>query len=173
MILNLGCGSNNREGQVGVDKLHLPGVDYVWDLENTPWPFDDESCKGIISHHVLEHINNIIPFMNEAHRILKDDCQFAIIVPLVMDESGQFHKEAFQDPTHVRFFVKESFSYFTGRAETVPYGILPWVQVEYKEIVNDGGAQAIVILQKRQVDEEEWGRIQDELKGTKITEEVK
>ena len=41
--IDLGCGSNKKEGYVGVDILDVPGVDYVTDLSKDPLPFDDRN----------------------------------------------------------------------------------------------------------------------------------
>ena len=38
--IDLGCGSNKKEGYIGVDILDVPGVDYVTDLSKNPLPFD-------------------------------------------------------------------------------------------------------------------------------------
>ncbi|RMG90729.1 MAG: class I SAM-dependent methyltransferase [Chloroflexi bacterium] len=144
MLLDLGCGCNKAPGYEGLDKVPFPGVTYVHDLEVIPWPFADSSVDGLRARHVLEHIHNLIDVMNEAHRILKPGAKFHIYVPMVVDSVGQIHPEAFQDPTHVRFFVPETWSYFTGRRETQMYGILPWQRLHYEE----ADWEAYVILEK-------------------------
>jgi len=154
--LDLGCGLHKKPNCLGVDRTYLPGVDYVHDLEETPWPFKDGQFEALYATHLLEHIANLIPFMNEAHRILKPGGKFEIYVPLAIDVDGGIHPGAFQDPTHVRFFVKESFSYFTGRAETVPYGILPWVLEHYEERTRGGNMEAVAVLKKPKLSADFW-----------------
>jgi len=48
----------------------------------------------------------LFAFMDECYRILKPDAWMHVIVP-----SGRSNR-AFQDPTHRRFFVQETFAYF-------------------------------------------------------------
>jgi hypothetical protein len=48
----------------------------------------------------------LFAFMDECYRILKPDCWMHVIVP-----SGRSNR-AFQDPTHRRFFMQETFLYF-------------------------------------------------------------
>jgi predicted SAM-dependent methyltransferase len=39
--VNLGCGPNENPGYIGVDKVKLPTVDIVHDLDVYPYPFAD------------------------------------------------------------------------------------------------------------------------------------
>ena len=56
MRLNLGCGSNKRDGFVNVDLSPLCDPDMVWNLEETPWPWPDSSVSEVVLIHVLEHL---------------------------------------------------------------------------------------------------------------------
>lgn len=123
MKIDLGCGLHPLEGFVGVDILSQS--DYVIDLEQAQLPFEDASVDEIWASHVMEHIHNLIPLMNECHRVLKVGGIFTILVPLYP------HKQAIQDPTHVRYFVEDTFLYWNKDAwlyENVgkTYGILPF-----------------------------------------------
>ena len=104
--LNLGCGENSYEGYINVDKSKLSGVDFIWDLEKTPLPFKTNSVSEIKCEHILEHIENFIPLIEELHRI----CKQGAIIKI----SGPYYKyeAAYRDPTHVRFFTEHSFDYF-------------------------------------------------------------
>jgi len=112
-ILDLGCGKNkykskNKEDVViGMDKVKLPGVDVVHDLEKFPWPFKKNEFDVIIADNVLEHVSNLIKTMEEIHRISKKDSLIRINVPYF-----SFYG-AYQDPTHKRFFSLKTFEYFT------------------------------------------------------------
>lgn len=56
--LDIGCGADKHAGYLGIDIAPYPGVDIVWNIEHTPWPFlKDESVLGAIASHVLEHLN--------------------------------------------------------------------------------------------------------------------
>jgi len=70
-ILDLGCGSRKYPNSIGVDISKKPGVDIIWNLENTPYPFEDASIDLIICREVLEHLHNPEQFIKEISRILK------------------------------------------------------------------------------------------------------
>ncbi len=55
-IIDLGCGPNKVQGAIGVDRVALPGVDVVHDLEITPYPFPDNKFDEAHIYHVLEHM---------------------------------------------------------------------------------------------------------------------
>ena len=52
--LNLGCGEDHKPGYINVDKYGNPDV--LHDLEEFPWPWDDESVEEILMKHILEHL---------------------------------------------------------------------------------------------------------------------
>lgn len=125
--LNLGCGPHKLEGYVNID-IH-PSADLQLDLEAARLPYEDESVDIIYSSHVFEHIKNLIPLMNECHRVMKPGSIINIAVPHVP------WLEAFSDPTHVRFFTTETWRYwlkddFMHEGVGVGYGILPFSQMK-------------------------------------------
>ena len=110
--IQLGCDKFFAEGWVNVDHRDL-GQEIVWDLNKTPWPFENESAERIIAHNVFEHLDKITKVMEEVHRVLKPGGKINICVP------HGFFKGYFQDPTHTRGFSFETFDYFTSKR---PYG---------------------------------------------------
>jgi len=107
--LNLGCGEDHRgEGWQNLDKM--PGrADVVCDLEDACLPYKDNTVTFVLVSHVLEHIKNYVALMKEIHRVMKSKGVILIKVP-------EFPCGAsVADPTHVRFFVPESFVYFTAK----------------------------------------------------------
>lgn len=145
--LNLGCGRNieptdNEYVWYNLDKFANPGVDVVWDLEMTPLPFPDDFFDFIKASHVLEHIRNWIPLMKDLHRILKPRGCLHIRVP-----EGRC-RAAMADPTHVNFFVPESWLHWdkdtdlgfeTEPTSAVGY-LLKWnEQVEHHRPAIDDG----------------------------------
>lgn len=92
--------------------------------QDTPWPADDNTVEAIHSSHCLEHIPAGEPrlaVMNEAWRVLVPGGIFEIRVPRFP------HAAAIADPTHVSYWVRESFGYFTGEtAADADYGIKLW-----------------------------------------------
>ena len=80
-------------------------VDVIRDLEDADLPFDDNSVDFVLCSHILEHIRNYIPLMKEIHRVLKPGGILHIRVPEFPCAA------AIADPTHVRYFCPESFTY--------------------------------------------------------------
>ncbi len=110
--LDVGSGRHKREGAVGLDRVALPGVDVVHDLESFPWPFGDSEFDEVFATQVLEHLHAFLPAMEEIHRILKPGGRLYVAVPDYRSE------RAFRDPTHVRFFTEQTFDYFTPTGTT-------------------------------------------------------
>lgn len=106
MKLNLGCGRNTLYGWTNVDRMKLPGVDVVADL-NEALPFEDDSVDEILLSHTLEHIPNALGLMQEAHRVAKPDALLIAAVPYGTSD------DAWEDPTHVRPYFLGSFNYFS------------------------------------------------------------
>lgn len=52
--LDLACGQSPRDGFEGVDIF--PGAQHVVDLQQYPWPFEDESVLDLNCSHYIEHI---------------------------------------------------------------------------------------------------------------------
>ena len=123
--LEIGGGHLVREGWWNIDPVHGSSPEFKRFAQETPWPLADESILRIRASHVMEHIpagRDRIAVMNEAHRVLAKKGTLEIIVPLLV---GTWHAVA--DPTHVSFWVKESFHYFDGLfAANADYGIKLW-----------------------------------------------
>lgn len=138
--LDLGCGHNCMPDFEGVDfvdvkggpildaegkptdKMH-PDVKHVVDLFRFPWPWADGSVLEVHCSHFVEHLPMIevdhegnqvaygkgqdlfLRWFDELYRVLHPDGVATIVVP-----SGRSNR-AFQDPTHRRFLVEESFAY--------------------------------------------------------------
>jgi SAM-dependent methyltransferase len=136
--LLLGCGHGPKPDCVNLDIVSGPRVDIVQDVTDVPWcwpdgePIEDEHFSSIQCSHVLEHIphrifaisrvtgeltilpmDGLVMVMNEAWRVLKPGGVMDICVP----HAG--NGRAYQDPTHVRFFVAETWAYF-GTPKEMP-----------------------------------------------------
>lgn len=109
MKLNLGCGSDYREGYVNVDQPSaVTRRDLAVDLSVLPWAFDDNSADEILMNGSLEHLADTHRNMMEIHRILKPGGLFHCTVPYVWSDG------TFQCPEHKSFFTEKSFDYFCG-----------------------------------------------------------
>jgi len=122
-ILDIGCGvgkykSNKSNVRViGLDRIFLPDVDVVYDLEKLPLPFKDNRFDEIRAHHVLEHVINFVPLVHELWRITKPNGIIKVWVPFYSSYHG------FSHPTHVRFFTPFTFDFFCeGTYEVCPNG---------------------------------------------------
>jgi len=127
--IDLGGAINKPVGYTSVDIN--PKADIVCDLERSELPFQNNEVNELRASHTLEHIENLIPLMNECWRILKKDGTFWIAVPKFP------HTDAVRDPTHKRFFVKESFDYFTEKYSYLDYGIKLWKILSLQEKENE------------------------------------
>ena len=107
----LGCGKfGKKQGWLNVDIDPKVNPDQIVDLEK-PWPWPDNSFDAAEAHMIIEHIQNIIPFMNELWRVCKPKALVHVVVP---DQSSPL---AVADPTHKRVFNTESFKYFCSNGE--------------------------------------------------------
>jgi predicted SAM-dependent methyltransferase len=135
MNIEIGGGTLVQPGWVNLDPVH---GDFARDLlrraQDGRWPFPDGSANGVRASHVLEHIpagTDRIFVFNEAHRVLAPGGTFEVIVPLFPTW------QALADPTHVSYWVEESFAYFDGRLSAqADYGLRYWTTVEWE--VRDG-----------------------------------
>lgn len=128
MKIDLGGGTKPATDHINLDPVHGEG-DWRRSATDTPWPTPDQTVTHIVASHVMEHIPAGAPrltVMNECHRVLAPGGVLHIIVPLV----GSW--QAIADPTHVSFWVPESFWYFDGKmAPNAEYGNLPWRTLDW------------------------------------------
>lgn len=89
------------------------GADVVWDMEQRPLPFEDESFDEIHAYDSLEHWGRQGDWrgwfdeMGEYHRLLKPKGEFVALVPVGAD--------AFSDPGHTRFFSTNHFYFLSQK----------------------------------------------------------
>lgn len=106
MKLNLGCGRNILKGWINLDISKEVKPDVCHNLNEFPYPFKDNKFDYIFADNVLEHLDNLIPTLEELSRITKESGTIEIIVPL----APTMH--SFRDPTHKLFFTYRTFEYF-------------------------------------------------------------
>ncbi|MDA0240773.1 MAG: hypothetical protein O3A84_12210 [Proteobacteria bacterium] len=113
MRLNLGCGLNKIDGFINVDKEAACVPDQVVDLEQFPWPFDDDVAEEVVLSHTLEHLgedrDTYLTIIKELYRICRHGALVRIAVP------HPRHDDYLQDPTHVRPILPAQFSLFSKR----------------------------------------------------------
>lgn len=125
----LGCGKDPIPGFIGLDIEDFKW-NKKWDATKDKIPLDDNSVDFVQMHNFLEHIERRywIPMFNEIWRVLKPSGMVEIITP----DAGKSIELAMQDPTHVAFVVKGTFSaYFTGaRPRNADYGLKKWFIIQ-------------------------------------------
>lgn len=116
MKLNLGCGKDIKEGWLNIDREPKPldtpeEIDYMSYDISRPMPLlETSSADEMLLSHILEHISNPLPMMEELHRIAKHDCLLTVKCPYGSSD------DADEDPQHVRRYFPKSFQYFAQPA---------------------------------------------------------
>jgi SAM-dependent methyltransferase len=117
--LDLACGHTPKKGYDGVD-LYDHGQRFVGDLFGTPWLLEDTTkfprrgkermpdswVSKIHCSHFVEHVPDLVSFMNEIWRVCKPGAEVIIAHPY------QHSHRAWQDPTHVRAINEITWKYF-------------------------------------------------------------
>lgn len=104
--LDLACGQSKFPGFIGVDLKKIEGVDIKLDLEKYPWPWGNNSVEEIYCSHFVEHVDDLIRFMDECYRILKPMKKMVVRAPYYTSI------QSMQDPTHKRPISEATFFYF-------------------------------------------------------------
>jgi predicted SAM-dependent methyltransferase len=107
--LNLGSGYSHAPGYVNIDNRPETKPDLVCDILNG-LPYEDNTVDEVRAYDFLEHIpvGKTVRVVNEIWRVLKPGGKFISYTPDA--EHGQ---GAFQDPTHVSFWVESSWLYYS------------------------------------------------------------
>lgn len=125
MRLDLGGGKVPAPGHINIDIME--GADIVWDLNkglpDKIFPVEGNPViEGIRCHQVLEHLNTIIPLLNDCYAVMKEGAELEISTPYALSP------QCWADPTHKRGFTELTFSYFIKNSpfekEKKEYGII-------------------------------------------------
>jgi hypothetical protein len=107
-VLNLGCGELYADDAVNVD-LYAKRVDGRFDLNVTPYPFEDGRFLEIRCLNIIEHLDDVFRTMLELHRISDKGALIKIRVP-------HFRSAClYEDITHKHGFAWRSFDIFTDQ----------------------------------------------------------
>lgn len=111
MMLEMGCGPRRVwAGSTAIDINPRSQADVIHDLNDTPWPFPDNSFDIVIAEHVVEHLQDVVRTVEEVHRILRPGGVWYVEVP----HFSSHHQHT--DPTHLHSFGARSFDYFVPAA---------------------------------------------------------
>jgi hypothetical protein len=158
--LDLACGQSPREGFEGVDRW-APDAQHKVDLWKFPYPWADNSVDELHSSHFVEHLpdrpveekdivypNNsdtveiynrfidqdfLFAFFDECWRMLKNNGTMLVICPNALSN------RAFQDPTHRRFIVAETFLYLAKEWREIN-------KLDHYKVRCDFGVNAVPII---------------------------
>jgi len=108
LIVELGCGQKGKSDRITIDKVDLPNVDIVADMENGLPFLPDDSVDEIHCRSVLEHIHNFENLIREIVRVLKKQGKAFVFVPHF---SNPYY---YSDYTHKRPFGLYTFYYFVN-----------------------------------------------------------
>jgi SAM-dependent methyltransferase len=108
--LNLGCGDDYRIDYINVD-IGECRKDVDHNLEEVPYPFDNDQFDEILMQQSIEHISreNFPKLVEELYRITRPGGKIFISAPYYLS------RNAYTDFTHKNFMTEESFSYFDPR----------------------------------------------------------
>ena len=108
--LNIGCGFKKLDDHWNVDISPRCNPDEVIDLEQFPWPYEDNFFERIHADNILEHLGQdpkvFTKVMQELYRVSADQAEWYICVP---------HHRCdlfWDDYTHVRALSAKTFKMF-------------------------------------------------------------
>jgi len=104
--LDIGAGRAPAEGFTAVDKHDFPETDVVHDLDDYPWPFEDDSVEEVIAHNVLEHLESPFRAVREIIRICKDGAEVSVRFPVPE------HENTVLDDDHKAVLIPRFFDLF-------------------------------------------------------------
>jgi SAM-dependent methyltransferase len=94
--VDLGCGATKQyPGSVGVDRRRTGAVDVVADVRRS-LPFRAGTVDAVFAVHLLEHLSDFLPLVDECHRVLRPGGTLHVMSP------WWGYVNAVADPTHVR-----------------------------------------------------------------------
>lgn len=120
VVIDLGCGGNKRPSAFGFDCRMESGVNVICNIEE-PLPLRSNCVDVVHLSHVMEHIRNLLPFMEEVFRVCKPGAEVHVTVPYYTSRG------AFRDPTHVRYLTEDTFQYFEAPTD---YGVRTNFRIE-------------------------------------------
>lgn len=112
MKLEIGGGDRAKgNGFVNIDIIHC--ADIVHDLNNVPWPIDDNTVEEVYTSHCIEHVKNYFDFLHEITRVCKEGATVQIRCPDGLSEmamvQGHTHVFPFNVVRHLDHVFPEIF----------------------------------------------------------------
>lgn len=135
--LNIGCGFKKLDDHWNVDIERRCNPDEVLDLEQFPWPYEDNFFEKIHADNILEHLGAdpkvFTKIIQEMYRVSKDGAEWYICVPhhrcdLYWDDYT--HVRALSSKTFKMFDQKINFESIAKKVSDSTYGLYHDVDLE-------------------------------------------
>jgi len=111
--INLGCGYMKLDGYLNVDASEFVEPDQVVDLQQVPWPYEDDEFQHIVAKDILEHLGNdkhsLVDIVKEMYRVSENGAVWEVQVPHHRSD------HAWDDPTHKRPITPGTFKLFNQK----------------------------------------------------------
>lgn len=125
-ILDIGCGNRKVPGSIGIDFNENLSPDVVHDLNQFPYPFQDNEFDEVHIISTLFLLDNPVLVMEEVYRICKKHAKVVVVQPYFrsvwnyvdpwIKNFGTVHSFAFYDPDDP---ICSRYQYTTARFKTV------------------------------------------------------
>ena len=121
VLVDLGCGDTTPEGYLGIDLAPAARPHVRADLR-LGIPLVDDAVDTLRANDFFEHLTPLVPVFNECWRVLRTGGRLTLAVPRFP------HTDAVKDPTHVSFFVVETFTEYLCAPDwnVRLYGLRTW-----------------------------------------------
>ena len=136
--IDLGCGSTRREGFIRVDNVDKAHPDVLMDMQAYVKTLEDDSVSEAWVMHSIEFLDGyeIYEFMNDLHRIIKEDGFVKIAVTSVTLPSGGINPRAWTVPLLKTHFSLSTFKVFIGGT---PFrDLAPWIMLDTNHCPSGG-----------------------------------
>ena len=120
-VADLGCGRRKFPGAVGIDLLPGDSVDIVHNLDEYPWPVDDDSFDLVIATHIAEHVRDFTRFLLECYRIVRPDGVLIVRCPHFSWRGSYSH------PLHLRHLCYDSIGLMLSGGPDLSCGKVPFM----------------------------------------------
>jgi SAM-dependent methyltransferase len=113
-VLDVGCGNAKYEGAVGIDISPDTQADVVADLNEHPYPLEDNAFAQILCQDVIEHVREPLRFMAELHRVAQPGGRIHIRTPHFSSllAYGDVTHEHILSALAIRTFERALFSHY-------------------------------------------------------------
>ncbi|MBM7563208.1 methyltransferase domain-containing protein [Paenibacillus sacheonensis] len=135
MKLDIGCGSFKRPDYYGIDRLSLPGINLVSDL-NEALPFPDHSVTSVAVCRMLPYVDNLAFTLAELYRISKHGAILTLLCPYAhhfRHSSNPYLKHRFDEHTP-RYLTNRFMQPEEGAAcpPLAPYDYVPALPYDFR-----------------------------------------